>query len=416
MLNLLINSDTINPFKNVITASDLRNFMLKYYEKKYSNLTMDMQANADYMMKIADDKYISQKVNPRVFGKQFGFILTHSKTPFRLIDTISLGRGIVYKFNFTKLRDYMEQIQIYDVKTEKPLCKVYSPCYLSIVGKPFSDPQLMDRLYCDFVFYDFIRNKEDDNVFYDKWKQTPPSMVYISVLALPSEKSMSLTDAEILNSKNLRINLDTDEDFIKTSATKLFQRFINFLQKILELKGALNEYVSSALLQIRCYLNVLNFGNDMERFLFASDLGSKKRSHGKIIYHLSMKKIKQFLITKLDKQRDIQFKQLDIQGRTPDQEYEDFTDTDPSMDDEKERYEIYKRDLKKRKRNLDMANWRKRHKYGKHNNSEDGEKKEALRNWEQEDIEDRTNGINDQEKADVIKHLHSFHLVAQRNG
>ena len=63
-----------------------------------------------------------------------------------------------------------------------------------------------------------------------------------------------------------------------------------------------------------------------------------------------------------------------------------------------------------------MANWRKRHKYGKHNNSEDCEKKEALRNWEQEDIEDRTNGINDQEKADVIKHLHSYHLAAQRNG
>jgi hypothetical protein len=415
MLNLLINSDTINPFHNVITASDLRNFMIKYYEKKYSNLTMDMQANADYMMKIADDKHISQKVNPRVFGKHFGFILTHSKTPFKLIDIISLGRGLVYKFNFTKLRKYMEQIRIYDVKTEKPQCKVYSPCYLSIVDEPFSDPQLMDRLYCDFFFYDFIRNKDDDNVFYDKWKQTPPGMVFISVLSLPSEMSMSLTDAEILDSKNLRINLDADEAFIKTSATKLFQRFINFLQKILELKDALNEDVSSALLQIRCWLNVLNFGADMERFLFASELGSKKRSNGKIIYHLAMEKIKQFLITKLDKQRDIQFKQLDIQGRTPDQEYEDFTDTDPSIDEKKDRYEIYKRDLKKRKWNLDMANWRKRHKYGKHN-GEDCEKKEALRNWEQEDIEDRTNGINDQEKADVIKHLHSYHLAAQRKG
>jgi hypothetical protein len=62
-----------------------------------------------------------------------------------------------------------------------------------------------------------------------------------------------------------------------------------------------------------------------------------------------------------------------------------------------------------------MGILRKRHKYGK-NNGEGYEKNEALRNWEREDIEDRTNGINDQEKADVIKHLHSYHLAAQRNG
>ena len=62
-----------------------------------------------------------------------------------------------------------------------------------------------------------------------------------------------------------------------------------------------------------------------------------------------------------------------------------------------------------------MGILRKRQKYGKIN-GEDYEKNEALRNWEREDIEDRTNGINDQEKADVIKHLHSYHLAAQRRG
>jgi hypothetical protein len=153
----------------------------------------------------------------------------------------------------------------------------------------------------------------------------------------------------------------------------------------------------------------------MERFLFASELGLKKRSHGKIVYHVLMDKIKQFLSDKLNKQRDIQFKQMDIQSRTPNQEYEDFTDPDSTIDEEKDSAERQRRTIKRMMRTYKMGILRKRHKYGK-NNGEDYEKNEALRNWEREDIEDRTNGINDQEKADVIKHLHSYHLVAQRNG
>jgi len=408
MLSVLLNSNTINPFQNVITVSDLATFMLKYYENRYPEA-----------MREADIDEVMGKISPRVFGKQFGFILKDSREPFKMIDIISLKRGLVYKFNFTKLRQHMEKFGLYDITTESPRCRSYLPSYLSIVQKPCKDPQLMDRLYCDFLLYDFIRNKNDDNGdHYGNWRQNPPKMIFISVLAFSSEMSMSSTETEISKLQALFTNLDPDEAVavIKISATDLFKQFINFLHKLLELgNDALNFDVASQIKFIICGLNVLHFGADMERFLFASELGLKKRSNGKIVYHVLMDKIKQFLSDKLNKQRDIQFKQMDIQSRTPNQEYEDFTDPDSTIDEEKDSAERQRRTIKRMTRTYKMGILRKRRTYGK-KNSEDYEKNEALRNWEQEDIEDRTNGINGQEKADVIKHLHSFHLVAQRRG
>jgi len=407
MLNVLINNDTINPFQSIIAADDLRKIMLQYFKSRYP----------ESISNTYEENNVLNRMNPRVFGKQFGFILRHSKKPFKMIDAISLRRGLVYKFNFTKLRKYLENVGLYEAKTETQSYKINYPSYLKVVSQPFNDALLMDRLYCDFFLYDFIhvdwKTTEDNNNNNGNSSSSscPPPLVFISVLTFPANFAMSLTKDAIHQAKGWVLANNSDEAVKISSCVDLFKQFKAFLQKISNSEN-INRIIRSAFLHIRGNLSLLHFGVDMERFLFSPELGKKIKTNKRAMYHIYMDKVQTFLRDKLKKQFDIQYKQLDIQGRSADMEYMDFTDQEPTTDEEKDNAEMQRRKIKRAEKTHKAAILRKLHK--KIKRGERSEIHQALCHWENEDIEDRTNGIHDDLQADVINHLRSYHKSIQR--
>jgi hypothetical protein len=260
----------------------------------------------------------------------------------------------------------------------------------------------MDRLYSDFFLYDFL------HVDWKLHKETPPpSMVFISVFAFAAKTSMSITKDAI---SQIKCAKDSPAKAIKMYAKDLFTRFSEFLKAITS-NGSTDRVIRSALLHIRGNLSFLNFGSDMERLLFLPELGKNQKSNGKMMYHLYMDKIKEFLQGSLQKQFDIQYKQLDIQGRSADMEYMDFTDQEPTTDEEKDSEEIQRRLLKKAKKTHASAVLRQRN--GSNKKGESYARNEAFLNWENEDIEDRIKGVNDYEREGLVKHLQKYHQYAR---
>jgi len=358
ILNNLLNNDTINPFQSIIDADDLSNMMIQYFKSK---CCVEMR-DADNNNGDCCYSYNIQKINPRVFGKQFIAILKQSKKPFKIIKNIRLKRGLVYKFNFTKLRQYMEQNNMYDPRTKTKQYKIHFPCYLKFATKPFYDPQLMDRMYCDF-FLSFFINTEWKTVYEPKLLPPPP-LVFLSVLAFSSEISMLITMetlkilAPLLSNNNNSSN-GGQSMIQKMPCVDLFNYFKTFLQMIIDYKEE-DEVLNSTICLIMKDLSMLTFGSDMERFLFLPKLGKNQKSNGKMVYHIYIDKIREFLRNKLNKQLDIQSKQLDIQGRAANMEYIDFTDQDSATDEEKDNAEMQRLSIKRAKKTQYSSILRKR--------------------------------------------------------